>query len=477
MALVLALDERNGLSESERRRLDREIGSQLPEVTGFGLLRAWLAKAPGPALRGRIERVASSLRMLRWLLVSGGFFLGWLAAAALLSIEAHDGRINVVLCLALLVLVPLGMLVLAGLGWILSLRPVRSGSGTSLGDWMRSAGLGRLVMRLVSPGVRSDLEVLLGRFSAQGRLYGRVQRGQLLVWSQILGLGFGLGSLAATLLFVVFTDLAFGWSTTLDVDAVAVHRALEFVARPWARLWPDASPSLDLVEATRFFRVESGNHVHFVDPIVFGGWWPFLVMAIGIYSVLPRLVALIGLDYWLSRELRRAMLLTPGVDRLFDRLETPIVESRAEEAEGETGRVETGLVPLVDGRRWLAEQGEPMVSVVRWAESASDSAIAEAMGIGDGSVREAGGRRSLEDDAAVIAESAASRRPVGVCVRAYEPPLLDLLDFLSSLRRALGSDLPICVFLFDGDDEQSDSWRRKLVTLGDPRLCVARMES
>ena len=446
-------------------------------ATGLSLLRAWLERAPGAALRRRVERVATALAILRWLLAAVGFLLGWAAAAALLSIEVHEGRINIVLFLALLVWLPLALVVVGVAGWILSLRSGRSAAHPSITDWLRSRGFGRLVMRFAPPTVRSDLNVLFGRWKTHGNLYGRVQRAQLLVWSQILGLGFGFGSLVATLVFVVFTDLAFGWSTTLDVDPARIHRALEAMARPWAWLWPEADPSLELVESTRFFRVASADAIHFVDPILYGGWWPFLVMAIVFYAILPRLLFLIGLDRVLSREGARAIARTPGVDRLLDRLETPIVESRAEEAEGRTGRVEAGLVPEVDPRAWLAGQGDEAVCIVRWADAASDECIRAALGLREQPIHEAGGRRSLEDDAAIILAAAERGPAVAIMVRAWEPPLLDLLDFLSNLRLALGREASICVVLFEGDEEKAHAWRRKLSGLGDPGLCVARTES
>ncbi len=476
IAFVLALEERDRQDESERRRIDREVRREAKGATGLALLRAWLERAPGPSLGRRLDRVARLLGTLRWLLVTVGFFLGWAATAALLSIEVHEGRINVVLFLALLVGLPLGLLVLSGVGWVVSLRSGRSRGGRpSIGDWLRNAGFGRLVMKVSPPGLRSDLEVLFGRWKAHGNLHGRVQRDQLLVWSQILGLGFGVGSLAATLVFVVFTDLAFGWSTTLDVDPALVHHALAFMARPWGWLWPDASPSLELVESTRFFRVASADAIRFVDPILYGGWWPFLVMAIGFYSILPRLLFLAVLDRALSREVTRTIARTPGVERLLDRLETPVVESRADRAEGRTGRAEGGLVPEVDVQQWLADCEGASVSLVRWSEAASEERIRAIPGFRDQTIHEAGGRRSLEDDGAVVLGAADRGQAVAVMVRAWEPPLLDLLDFLSNLRMALGRDPSICVVLFDGDEEKRAAWRRKLSGLGDPRLRVARM--
>ncbi len=478
VALVLALEEREQQDERDRRRLDREIGARHGDrnaARGLTLLRRWLAEAPGPSTRERIERVAASLSLFRWLLVAVGAFLGWAAASALLRIEMHAGRINIVLCLGLLVLLPLVMLAFACLGAAWSLRPGAAAGGTR-GGWRRF-GLARLAMRLVSPSVRDDLEILLGRFTAHAQLYGRVQRAQLLVWSQWLGLAFSGGALVATLLFVVFTDLAFGWSTTLDVEAELVHRLARTAATPWTAIWPAASPSLELVEATRHFRLASDDHTHAIDPILFGGWWPFLVMSLLFYALVPRALTTGFMSLLLSRESARAIALTPGVERLLERLTTPLIESQAPRAEGALGRTEPGLVSEVEAREWLRREAAAEPLIVRWAAASDDRELAALLGSEKLQIRDAGGRRNLAQDAELVRASGAATGGVALCVRAFEPPVLDVLDFLSELRRAIGSERGLAVFLMGGDADDHDAWRHKLASLGDPHLVVARLET
>ncbi len=466
IALVLALEERDQQEERDRRRLDREIGARYAEshpnakAPGLPLLRFWLAQAPSLALQARIRRVRSSLSLLRWLLLGVGLFMGWGAASALLQFEVHAGRINIVLCLGLLVLLPLGMLLLAVVGALGSLRLSGDGAGIA-GGWRRFA-LARGAMSLLPGSVRRDVEILLGRMTAHSRLYARVQRAQLFVWSQTVGLAFSFGALTATLAFVVFTDLAFGWSTTLDVEPARIHHLTSILSAPWAAFWPDASPSLDLVESTRHFRVSAGRgalpgagptpedaHIHFVDPILYGGWWPFLVAALVFYGLLPRLLVLGLGNRWLAREAGKAMALTPGVDRLVERLTTPIIETQAIAPETELGRAESGLVPIVEAADWVRERGGAEPVVVRWAEASTDEALGAALGSTRLRVRDAGGRRTLAEDAALASACGTEKADAGgssgqgaiaLCVRAYEPPVLEVLDFLADLRRAIGRE-------------------------------------
>ena len=488
VGLALALEEREGLEERDRRRSDREAHAALESaLVGASiadrraLIRHWLAFAPSSAAKQRIRRVRSTLRGLRGLLFGIGLFVGWATAAALLRFEVHAGRINIVLFLGIVVLLPFATVLLAAIGVTLFSRGHESaepGAGVQ-GGW-RSQVLARGAMAALPESLRADFDVLLGRLSAHDRLYARVQRMQLFVWSQWIGVAFSLGALAAFLGFVVFTDLAFGWSTTLDVEASKIHAFVEILASPWASIWPEASPSLDLVETTRHFRIATNDpHVHFIDPIRYGAWWPFLVMMLVVYTLIPRLLLLGMSALCLRTEVAAAIFATPGVERLVERIWSPIVETRAPEVEAPLGQSGEGQVGLIAWEDWLERTSrstnESMLAIA-WAESISDEALILLCGGDDVRIRDAGGRRSLAEDAEVIRAAADSPGAVAIFVRAYEPPMLDTLDFLADLRRATGNPRPLVIGLLGGTTEDAETWRRKLFTLGDPGLFCSRVE-
>lgn len=472
IGVALALAEREGLEERDRRRLDREVGVGDRPTDGLAIVRHWLSQAPGPATRARIERVGAALRWARWILFAVGLALGWTAAAALLQVEVHEGRVNIVLCIVLLVLLPGLLLVAAIVAAAWASRPSSPGGG---GGW-RALTLARGVRALLPQGVREDADLLVGRLSAQARLYARARQALLFAWSQTVGLAFAGGAILATLGFVVFTDLAFGWSTTLDVDAARVHGGVSVFATPWSRIWPAAAPTLDLVETTRHFRVSPDvPHVHFMDPIAYGAWWPFLLMSLVAYALLPRSIVTFLAERRLGRECATAIAETPGLDRVIERLLAPPVDTRATDEEGELGRAEAGLVPSVDASAWIAA-AEADSFAVAWAEAIDDATWAALAGEGAPfRLRDAGGRRSLLEDAERIAEIGEAAGRVAVCVRAYEPPMLEFLDFLADLRAGVGPGRAIAVLLLGGSAADHDAWRRKLTTSGDPGLVCAEV--
>lgn len=487
IGLVLALEARQSLLPSERRAQDRSLAPVLEGASSARRLRLWVALAASPALALRVRRVVSAVAWTQIGFTLVGGLLGWSATSALLSIRGPGGRVSVAACLAILVGLPFVTWLGALVGWvgtavgIGSASVFRTGSPTFTPDAERAPlvrGLARLVLRLLPAAIRLDAEVLFGRARAHAALLAPLQRALVMRWLMQAGVGFGLGSLAATGIFVVFTDLAFGWSTTLDVEPERVHRLVTAIARPWAGLWPEASPSLALVEATRHFRVAtaSAGAGPTAGLVVYGGWWPFLVMAIGCYAVLPRLVTLPILALGISRESERVLRLMPGALELLESLDSPWIESGSREGEERVGRALGSMVPEIELAGWLsraAAGANERPHAVIWAEAIQEAELPATTG--GAQIHAAGGRQSLETDAAVVRSAAGAGGALLVFVRADEPPLLELLDFLAAFRAAAGAERALAVVLVGGGARDLEIWRRKLAALADPRLVVARL--
>lgn len=94
----------------------------------------------------------------------------------------------------------------------------------------------------------------------------------------------GFGILLSFLILLLFTDLAFGWSSTLITDPHRIHALIEIISFHWQAYWPAAVPSAELIESTRFVRI-SQNAEGIVNA---GDWWPFLLASLLTYNLLPR---------------------------------------------------------------------------------------------------------------------------------------------------------------------------------------------
>lgn len=197
-----------------------------------------------------------------WLLWPLALLLGFLVAAGSLS-YSPGGRINVLWIWLLWAGLPL-------LGSLASVWAMYFGSGRPwLFRWRR-------YQVQWHPSVRQRLEML--------------------TLLQSFWLLTGLGMLLGYWLLLLFTDLAFGWSSTLIDDRQTLVSLTRFVAAPWQWLWPAAVPDAALIEATRYLRIAPGG-----DAAQAGNWWPFLMASLLCYNLLPRLL----LRGWLALRLRR----------------------------------------------------------------------------------------------------------------------------------------------------------------------------
>ena len=125
------------------------------------------------------------------------------------------------------------------------------------------------------------------------------QRWWLLEQINRLWIFLALGMLLVFLLLLLFSDLAFGWSSTLISQPQVVVEITQVISLPWQFFWPQAVPDLQLIEQTRFARIEAaaGN---FQEA---SRWWPFLLANLLFYNLLPR-VALTLFCSWRSRQLQ-----------------------------------------------------------------------------------------------------------------------------------------------------------------------------
>jgi hypothetical protein len=391
-------------------RRDRRFAQQQQEQRQPLTVPAWLASLH--ALNGQ-RQVDSGRdprlrgwRQARWVFAGLGAVLG---VVFMLGLLYYDGgqQINVTLLVALVGLQGLLALftsVQAWLGW----QPWR----TLLGRWRGN-----------DDALTSLRPLLSARVAHTG------------------GLMFALTGLLTLLLMVLVQDLAFGWSTTLQASAAGYHQWISALASPWQALWPEAVPSLALVEASQFYRLQQDSGV--ADPALLGTWWPFVLMLWLVYVLLPRCVLLMLAALQLRWQSHRALRAHPGWQPLHYRFDTPWVDTRGEE-EGQPApaAAQAVLSPL-----------PASATVIHWAGAGMQSATLVGALSADPAPQSlrAGGNSSLDDDARVQAQAGASGQPVIVVARGWEPPTGELSDFIFDAREQGMTALLALVPLADED--------------------------
>ncbi|MGH8658199.1 MAG: DUF2868 domain-containing protein, partial [Gammaproteobacteria bacterium] len=443
------LSEDSSLSESERHRRDREIAKRFPgKSRDFkGQLRHWLHFVCADAAESKGYRAELARRLIGLLLLVLGLLSGWGAAMALFDYDGTD-PVNVVNILAIFVLGQIMLLLLFAFAILPGGLLRRVPGARTLQGVIGLFNLGHLqplLARFLAQRYREALSSALGWGKAHRTLFGRVHKWMGLLWSQQFAVAFNLGALIGCAHLIIFSDLAFGWSTTLDVEGAFFHRVVSSLALPWASWFQEAVPSRELVEGSKYFRFKQGVGMHTPEDLriqaqFLGGWWSFLLACLFTYGLLPRLVTL-ALAWWrLRAAIGFALLHLPGALQLLNRMNQAMVETQATEPEVQAQQVH---VP----RPRLSPQG--LVGgpgyVVNWAGLAMHQDVIQDLlwqqfAVETKALLNAGGSASLDEDQKTITRlsKTPNHHPIVLLVKSWEPPLLEFLDFIRDLRLAIG---------------------------------------
>jgi hypothetical protein len=480
----LARDRDADLAALERRDRALLAGPPRAPPSRGPLLERWLERLREPeaaqAYPGRT--VEAVLRGMRTALVIAGLVLGWSAATAVLR---YTGSEPVNVWDFLLAFVGLQLLLFALL--LASFFLPVAALGTPLLGLFRGL-VAAIYPRIAARLLRSTGDRLAAwraswhRLRSRRSLYHHVEPWILLGLTQAFGAAFNVGALLGCLRLIVFSDIAFSWSTTLiRLDVTRFHSLVHALAAPFAWLWPDADPSAALVAATRYSRLEgayvSAGAGRAARPEMVGGWWPFLLASLAFYGLLPRCLTLAAAQTRVARLLARLPFDDPEVARLVRRLSEPHVATHGPPAE----------LPRTGGAAVTApvrvEIGGTRCTIVLWrdvpAKPDLQAAVARQTRCTIGDIHLAGGR-DYEEGRLDWRKLADGSETVVVVAEGWEAPDKGVLRLIADLRRALGPRRYLVVLLARvGDDAIEPSlgsevriWQEVLARLEDPYLAV-----
>ncbi len=352
--------------------------------------------------------------------------------------------------------------------------------------------------RSLSANKRLSFAALLGQVRSRREL------APLLVWPvffllQLSAIGFNLGVLGLTLAKVVFSDMAFGWQSSLQLSAQQVADGVRLLALPWSWFLPEGMgyPSLAQVEGTQIILKDGIYHLATQDLV---SWWPFLCTALVVYGLLPRLLLLMGGYIRYRHQLDALELRNPEIRWLLQRMTTPQVETDGEHAAVRV-RPQQPIyqidIPQETAQESVAVDMPPattaegMHSLILVPEELLDgldnAALMQAM-------QNLSGCREIqilqlpfsaaEEQALLVhiqkERAAALVDEVFLVQEAWMPPLQETQQLLAQLRTAVGETTPLTILLIGrpkGNNrltpalpEHADIWHKKMQALADPSL-------
>lgn len=260
----------------------------------FGIIRKWAHKFLPYSLWELSNKITRLIRLSSFLLLVLSFLTG-ITAAGFLFYYDGSAPINVLSVLTAFILIPIILLISSFLLPLISGK--HEGLLAPLYHWIESR-----VQRYLS----NDRESTTQSFSNEMIEFELVYSEPVLLFFkktlQKCAIFYAMGALLWMLANVITTDLAFSWSSTLELEADNIYTITTTMSAPWSWLLPSATVDYDTVQSTRYFRAGQTD----LSEVSSGGWWSFIFMSILCYSFLPRLFIY---AYYESR-LKRILMLS-----------------------------------------------------------------------------------------------------------------------------------------------------------------------
>ncbi|PIE69872.1 MAG: hypothetical protein CSA22_10690 [Deltaproteobacteria bacterium] len=469
------------------------------------VLRIWLQArrqlcaeaetADTPLLPGSLFHHASRLTQL--IVCLCGLITGIMAALSCLF-YAGTRPVNVFIYLAVLVILPLILSLMTAMA--LLIRP--------------DPGLSRLPLY---PYLARNLIAMTGKLhtsitgndptdAARRRAFTfpmsvadlRGEASSLLFWpvfqlAQTFGVSFSIGALIITLSRVATTDLAFGWQTTLPVSGETLHAFLSLMATPWKSFIPIewALPSPEQIAGSRIILKDGIQHLQVTH---LRAWWPFLILSLTVYALVPRLLLLAAGRLLQQSRIRRFLNEFSSADAIFLRMRTPSVHTQSPSLP--TNVSDTPLIVMPTASEPAGADHTPAVILVPDELKETFNRQASHCPVIKGLLPEPATTLFLELDPEIdrlaltaFAETLDMDPPpvVILIMEAWQPPIRELMNYLDLLRSIFGTGTWIRVCLMGMDvpgkgflppsDEQVRVWKAAIFHRKDPAMRVDILET
>ena len=420
-------------------------------------LEVWTKKHT-PTLRKPLlsDTFSTYLYGMTLTLVIIAFLLGFFSGVGLLSYSGHE-PVNVIYFMAMVVLLPLFTMTLTLFSMF------RANASQSLLVHISPAFWMEKMLRFLPGKVQGSLQEL--------KINPLLANWLIIKRSQLLALMFSFGLLIALLGMVITKDIAFAWSTTLQVSPKEFHGLLDTLAFAWRDFFPWAVPSVDLIEQSQYFRLGEKLDTQMIqNASKLGEWWKFLAFSTLFYAILLRfgmwLLSMLGF----KKALKRSFLSLEGTSTLLQEMNEPIITTSATKEEKNFVPKDSHYIQEVE------DLDSSYDRTLGWAMSGEELMVLnDSMKVITPKAFDVGGTNSLEEDSEIISKC---QGEVLFYVKSWEPPTMDFVDFLEELTRAVDKVILAPVGTVEDTylpkTKELEMWGRKLQTLKNEKVWLKK---
>lgn len=453
----ITLDQQDSIDfEDERHRYPLLTGAALRDrsIDRPTAFLTWLsARQPhqGTTPGDHFERL---LRLAAGLAIAVGLLTGFSVCAGLVVVDGMGHPIN---ALRFLMFTSGLQVLMLGLALCLGLAVAFGWKSYHLSVAGRAALFVADTLLRRAPGEqRQDIRAAVYRvLNRSERLRPLIAR-ELLRLTQAFAISFNMAILAAMLLwYLPFSDLVFGWESTYQSGTEWVAHVVHVVAWPWNWVSDSLVPSQLQIEASRYVRGQAAGSI---DPASAHAWWPFLLCAVLVWGLLPRLLLATFARHSIKRRLRTLSFEDPASQALWRHLEGPLVVADGGNMalptdsamhQRPTSRVARALIIKSDVCSLRHEELLKVVDqVLHWGSSSAVTTNIDDDQFGPEL------QKGLGSDPDAVA----------VVTSAMQNPIVAIAGFLNALHTSTGPGAEIVVVLVGASGELMDErlkiWRR-----------------
>ena len=491
-----------GIDPARLAARDAVIGAKIgaARLPDDRAIEAWLAEQKQGASSDDAsagERASQLIRLVHGGLNVVGLLLG---IATMFSSLVFSSPVNVVSFWMILIGSQLMLLVL----WVLAALPSRWLLWVPGGAMLQHCArlLGRVPLKLflflarrLSPKFRREMRMAADQLQGPTQWFGNLMRWFAVAATQRFAIAFNFGLILSFVAISLGSDPTFGWRSTL-LSSEQMHQFIQWLAWPFASLWPAAVPTLDEVAAVKFSSRENLQIV--LDPeqriaflSVWSELWPFLFASLCFYGLLTRVVTLTISNLQLRRYRQGGWKSQLAVQSLLRRLRRERVISSGDVDESQRAAHTTSEFEIGEANAWSACGPVPVFqwAGIDWSDQQVRARLGEAFRVDVTccwKVGQADPSRDREALSALANEPFPQR--VVLLVEGWESPDADYLDFVRQLRTAVTPTTEIVLVLVDraagsdadaldqGEGPRAESiWRAFFHRASDPYLSINRL--
>ncbi|MDQ7047517.1 MAG: DUF2868 domain-containing protein [Sulfurovum sp.] len=385
-------------------------------------------------------------------LVLLAFVLGFFSGLGLLSYNGAE-PVNVIYFMVMVIVLPLGTMLLTGISML------RAKSKESILVHLSPAFWMEKILNLLPSKVQENIRAF--------KLNSLLSNWLIIKRSQMIALFFSWGLLFALLAMVTTKDIAFAWSTTLQITPETFHEFLQTVAFPWKDLVPSAVPSMALIEQSQYFRLgDTLNKEMITHASQLGEWWKFLAFATLFYAIFLRTLMFTLSSFGLKRALKQSFFTLEGSIQLLREINEPIISTHAMPTHATFVSDDSGYGQNVNTLDASYD------SVQGWAITKDDILVlVDLIEVITPKHFKVGGANSLDEDDEVISKSEGEVLLLG---KSWEHPANEFLDYVIDLSEKVDkvivmpigkSDNP-----YDIKVEDIDEWVKKIASIHNEKV-------